>query len=194
LKLHDQFHRPTGILGHLVGWIMSTSNRERNQKTIELLELVPTDRVLEIGYGPGLAIASAAPRISAGVIVGIDHSTVMFAQARRRNAAAIRAGRVDLRLGGLELLPTLGPPFDKAFAVNAFGTQDEADRGVSAIKGVLRPGGLVAVTVSHGHGPSPVDPGADAMRAALERASFSDVRSVRLGVGAEASVCVLGIA
>ena len=50
-----QFGRPTGIVGRLVGLVMATrtSNRERNRRTIELLQIQPDDRVLEIGYGPG---------------------------------------------------------------------------------------------------------------------------------------------
>ena len=53
-----QFGRPTGFVGRLVGLVMATrvSNRERNRRTTELVEIQPGDRVLEIGYGRGLAI------------------------------------------------------------------------------------------------------------------------------------------
>jgi SAM-dependent methyltransferase len=51
-------------------------------------------------------------------VVGIDHSALMIEQARRRNRSAIEAGIVDLKLGGLDLLPQLGEVFDKVFSVN----------------------------------------------------------------------------
>ena len=42
----------------------------------------------------------------------------MVEQARRRNRAAIEVGLVELKLGGLELLPRFGEAFDKVFSVN----------------------------------------------------------------------------
>jgi ubiquinone/menaquinone biosynthesis C-methylase UbiE len=48
--------------------------------------------VLEIGFGPGYAVAQIASRLTSGEIVGIDHSEVMLKQAQRRNAGAIRLG------------------------------------------------------------------------------------------------------
>ena len=56
--LAGQFGNPHGPLGRLAGRIMATrgSNIERNRWTVDLLELKPHHRVLEVGYGPGLAI------------------------------------------------------------------------------------------------------------------------------------------
>src|SRR5262249_12503284 len=67
-----QFGRPTGLVGRLVGLVMAMrySNRERNRRTIELLDIQPDDRVLEIGFGPGLAIEMAARLARSGCVVG----------------------------------------------------------------------------------------------------------------------------
>ena len=48
----------------------------------------------ELGCGPGVAIAASSSRAARGLVVGVDHSEVMIRQARRRNAAAISAGRI----------------------------------------------------------------------------------------------------
>ncbi|MFI7439401.1 hypothetical protein [Nonomuraea indica] len=68
------------------------SNRERNIWAVSLLDVQPTDRVLEIGFGPGfgpgVAIAEFADRATRGHVFGIDHSQAMVRQAARRNAAA----------------------------------------------------------------------------------------------------------
>src|SRR5919109_227605 len=90
-----QFGDPRGAVGHLAGWVMAhrPSNRQRNRWVVSLLDVQPTDKVLEIGFGPGIAIAELAARATRGKVYGIDHSEVMVRQAGRRNAAAVRAGR-----------------------------------------------------------------------------------------------------
>ena len=58
----SQFKRPRGPLGRLAGWIMANrpSSRLRNTRTVDLLDLRLDDRILEEGYGPGLALRLAA--------------------------------------------------------------------------------------------------------------------------------------
>lgn len=123
------------------------SNRERNLATIRLLDVQAADRVLEIGFGPGLAIEAAAARATAGVVVGIDHSEVMLKQARKRNVRAIAAGRVTLQLSGVDALPVFGDPFDKVFAVNVFQFLKEPAKVLRAIADVMKPGATIALTV-----------------------------------------------
>jgi hypothetical protein len=50
-----QFVQPRGFAGRLVGWEMAMrrSNRKRNLWAVDLLEVRPTDCVLEIGFDPG---------------------------------------------------------------------------------------------------------------------------------------------
>jgi SAM-dependent methyltransferase len=102
---HDvigQGHHPPGCGRECcrLGDGASPPNRQRNRCVVSLLEVQPTDRVLEIGFGPGLAIAELSRRVGEeGHVYGIDPSEVMLQQATRRNAAAIAAGRVTLTLG-----------------------------------------------------------------------------------------------
>src|SRR5258706_13702521 len=93
-----------------------SASRRRNAWVITLLDVAPTDSVLEIGFGPGIAIREAAARATEGLVCGVDHSEVMLRQARRRNAGAIRAGRVDLRLATADRLPNFDAQFDKVLA------------------------------------------------------------------------------
>src|SRR5690349_3845682 len=116
-----QFGNPRGLAGRVVGWVMahSDSNRRRNPWAVGLLAVQPTDRVLEIGFGPGLAIAELARRATGGQVYGIDHSAVMLRQASRLNRAAIRAGRVHLMCAPVDRLPSFEEPFDALFTVNS---------------------------------------------------------------------------
>jgi SAM-dependent methyltransferase len=118
-RLQGYFIHPTGVGGSIAGWVMAhrSSNRRRNAWVVSLLDVQPRDRVLEIGFGPGVAIQHLAQRASKGLVCGIDSSAVMLRQARRRNAAAVSAGRVDLRLASVEQLPAFDEPFHKILSV-----------------------------------------------------------------------------
>src|SRR5262245_42259295 len=50
------FGRPKGLVGRLGGIVMAWSNRRIATRTVELLNIEPSDRVLEIGFGPGAGI------------------------------------------------------------------------------------------------------------------------------------------
>lgn len=122
-RVVSQFHRPRGAGGRLAGWVMAhrSSNRTRNAWVVSLLDVARTDRVLEIGFGPGIAIRESAAHATDGLVCGVDHSEVMLRQAQRRNAQVIRDGRADLRLATADHLPRFDTRFDKVLAVNSMG-------------------------------------------------------------------------
>jgi ubiquinone/menaquinone biosynthesis C-methylase UbiE len=142
-----QFGHPRAIGGHLAGWVMArrSSNRQRNRWVVSLLDVQPTDRVLEIGFGPGLAIAELSRRATRGMVYGIDHSEVMLKQATKRNAAAIRAQRVRLVQASSEQLPPFDEPLDAVFAVNSFGFWPEPTQRLIELRALLRPDGRIAI-------------------------------------------------
>lgn len=192
-----QFGRPSGPLGRLAGWAMAhrPSNRARIVWTLERLQIEPDHRVLELGFGPGYAISLVAPRLTAGCVIGLDHSAVMLAQARRRNAAWIADGRVQLVLGGLESLATLPPGFDRVFSANVLQFVPDRNDLWRQLLAILDSGGQVATTYQPRHRGATDD---DARRyaarlvAEMQTAGFVDCRieeNPRFGVLA---VCVLG--
>jgi SAM-dependent methyltransferase len=196
-KVIHQFHRPTGLAGQAAGWVMATrgSNRKRNRWAVDLLDVRPDDRVLEIGFGPGVAIAELARRAPRGLVCGIDHSEVMVRQATRRNAAAVGAGRVDLRLGSVARLPDDVEPFDKVLAVNNAMMWDDPAQRLRDLRALMRPGGRIAIALQpRGPGTS----GETADRAAVEiseqltTAGFSDLGVETLDLQPTKAVCVLG--
>ena len=143
-----QFRKPDGGMGQLAGWIMAhrRSNRRRNERTLELLDLQRHERVLEIGYGPGFAIKLASEAVTRGKVFGLDHSPTMFHQAQRRNAGSIAAGRVELLVGDILDPPIQLPHFDKIFSVNVVQFWPTPEATFAALKDVLKPGGCIATT------------------------------------------------
>jgi SAM-dependent methyltransferase len=142
-----QAHQPRGAAGSVSGWMFARrpSNRQRNRWAVSLLDVQPADRVLEIGFGPGVAVAALA-RAGAGHVYGIDHSAVMLRQASRRNAAAIRAGRVTLVNASVDQIPpTLDGSFDAILAVNSLAFWPAPAERLAELRRRLAPGGRVAV-------------------------------------------------
>lgn len=146
-KAVRQFGNPRGVTGRAVGWIMAHrgSNVQRNRWVVSLLDVQPTDRVLEIGFGPGIAIAALARRATRGQVYGIDHSAVMVGQAGRRNAAAVRAQRVHLVRAGVDRLPSFDEPLDAILAVNSVGFWPDPVQRLRELRRLLRPGGRIAL-------------------------------------------------
>jgi SAM-dependent methyltransferase len=142
-----QARHPRGAAGRVAAWEMAhrPSNRQRSRWVVSLLGVQPADKVLEIGFGPGLAIAELA-RAGAGHVYGIDHSGVMLRQASRRNAAAIRAGRVTLIRASVDQIPpACHGPFDAILAVNSLAFWPGPAERLAELRRRLAPGGRIAI-------------------------------------------------
>ncbi|MEW1845542.1 class I SAM-dependent methyltransferase [Nonomuraea angiospora] len=146
-RLVRQAHHPRGVVGWAMGQMFAhrPSNRRRNSWAVSLLDVRPTDRVLEIGFGPGIAIAEFARRATRGHVFGIDHSQAMVRQATRRNAAAVRAHRVHLMRASVEELPGFGDPLDAILAVNSVGFWPDPVARLRELRRLLRPEGRIAL-------------------------------------------------
>lgn len=142
-----QAHHPRGVVGWANGWMFALrpSNRQRNIWAVSLLDVQPTDRVLEIGFGPGVAIAEFAGRATQGHVFGIDHSQAMVRHAARRNAAVVRARRVHLAHASVEQLPSFGDPLDVILAVNSLGFWPDPVERLRELRRLLRPAGRIAL-------------------------------------------------
>ncbi len=165
------FGRPKGSLGRVGGIIMARMNRKVAAWAIDLLGVHPSDRVLEVGFGPGVGIQLLAESASSGRVVGVDHSKDMVGQATVRNAKAIKAGRVDLRQGSVERLPFEDESFNSALAVNSMQVWPDAVAGLREIRRVMKTGGRIVLAFTR-HSGQPKSGLTDALTAA----SFTGVR------------------
>ncbi len=190
-----QAHHPRGAAGSVTGWVFAhrPSNRQRNRWVVSLLGVQPADQVLEIGFGPGLAVAELA-RAGAAHVYGIDHSGVMLRQASRRNAAAVRAGRITLMRARVDQIPpALDSPFDVVLAVNSVGFWPAPAERLAELRRRLAPGGRIAIASQ------PRCPGAtaatsrgaaDELKNLLRSAGFTQIRTETLALNPPV-VCVL---
>ncbi len=141
----ENFAHPNGLLGRLVAWRLDISNREANEWTLSLLDLQPSDHVLEVGFGSGRTLKTAAGKLTAGFAAGVDSSPTMLNLARKLNARSIACGRVELKLGDIEALPYEANSFDKVYAVQVINYIANPLTGLKELQRITRPGGRVAL-------------------------------------------------
>jgi ubiquinone/menaquinone biosynthesis C-methylase UbiE len=124
---------------------MARMNRKCAAWVIDLLAVQPSDKMLEIGFGPGVGIQLLTSSASAGYVAGVDPSKEMVAQATTRNKKAIENSRVHLRHGSVASLPFANNTFDKALAINSMHVWPDAVAGLREMRRVIKPGGEVAL-------------------------------------------------
>jgi ubiquinone/menaquinone biosynthesis C-methylase UbiE len=145
--LDRQYRKPSGALGRKIGREMARDHLPENLWTITQLNPQPADYILEIGFGPGIAIEELLKHVTTGMVAGIDHSETMVAEASERNALAIKAGRADLRYGDAAELPFAEASFDKAFSIHAIYFWARPRQALRELRRVLKPGGLLVITM-----------------------------------------------
>jgi ubiquinone/menaquinone biosynthesis C-methylase UbiE len=196
-RIVGQFRRPSGPLGQVAGWIMTgrESNRRRNEWTVELVAPRDGETLLEIGSGPGYALARAAARAGRLDLTGLDHSATMVVQARRRLQREAPAGAWRLVEGGMERLDGWPERFDAIWSVNVVQFLPDLPRAFASIAAALAPGGRVVTTYQPRHrAPTREDAlrKAGEIAAAMRAAGFEGIRSEMLELKPVPAVAVAG--
>lgn len=191
-----QFGKPSGVLGWLVGWILANrpSNLERNRRTVDLLDIRPGERVLEIGCGPGVALQMILKTFPDVSCAGLDHSALMIEMACKRNRGDVRTGRLHLVLGGLEKLGYAGSGFHKAMMVNVSQFLAQRVAAFRSLRDAMVSGGRIAVTYQpRNFGATDADGRNEANKIAadLGDAGFTGLRIEAIPQKPVAAFCVL---
>src|SRR3954463_16775445 len=97
---------------------MASKPSERFVWAVDTLAPDPTDHVLEVGCGQGVAVSLVCQSLTSGRITAIDRSKKMIEIAARRNREHIAAGRAVLTTAALEKADFADERFDKVFAFN----------------------------------------------------------------------------
>ena len=143
--LTRMYGRPEGLPGRIGGAVMAWMNRAIAHSLIARLQIQPTDRILEVGFGPGVAIERLATLAPGGRVDGIDVSRQMLELATLRNTEAIQRRQVILHQGSVEAMPFDDGTFDVVLAINAMQVWPDVPGGLREIRRVLRPGGRLAL-------------------------------------------------
>ena len=116
---------------------------ERLRLAVARMNILPDDRVLEIGCGHGVAATLVCERLRSGHFTGVDRSRKMIDAATRRNAKYVAAGKAEFIVAKLEEADLGDRCFDKIFAVRVGLFYRDPGRARSLAERWLAPGGQV---------------------------------------------------
>jgi ubiquinone/menaquinone biosynthesis C-methylase UbiE len=143
----DRQHRaPSGLVGQIIGERMRRQHGPETDWSVELLQLQPTDRVLEIGFGAGRGLALAIAQAHQRCVTGVDLSPTMLCVAARRHRAAIARGQLILVRGDVVTLPFGEQRFDKLFSIHTFYFWTDPRAVCTQLVSMLAPGGRLVST------------------------------------------------
>ena len=157
---------------------------------VETLAVAPSDRLLEIGCGHGVAVSLVCDSLRGGWITAIDRSPAMIARAVRRNRAHVAAGRAVFEAVTLEDADFGDMRFDKVFAVNVRLFRTNAVEEAEALRRLLTPRGALYLFQHH---PTARRTHAvtDELTIALEGNGFAVRDVLTTGVGTASMACIL---
>ena len=192
---HHAHHRAfTGVFG-IVGALSMIRGREPDARlAAELVELQPTDTVVDIGCGPGSAVRYAASK--GATATGVDPAGIMLRTAR----LLTHDNKVKYREGKAESLPVPDESASVAWSIATVHHWHDVDEGLREVQRVLQPGGrFVAIekrTMPDAHGLAShgwSDAQAEVFATKLRDAGFVDVRVERDKQGRHIAMCVVAI-
>jgi ubiquinone/menaquinone biosynthesis C-methylase UbiE len=124
---------------------MAHETAGENAAAVGLLNLAPTDRVLEVGFGHGKTLTEITARVQYGFVAGADASPDMFRLASRSNRDAIARGMLVLKQVASHALPFQSQSFDKLLAVHTLYFWKHPHVELRECRRVLRDGGRMVL-------------------------------------------------
>ena len=119
---------------------------------VSRIPIRPTDRILEVGPGPGYFSVELARRIPQGHLELLDVQPEMLEKSRRKlEDARVRNVAFTVADAG-KPLPLAPASFDVAVLVTVLGEVGDPGVALDSLHSVLKPGGVLAI---HEHLPDP---------------------------------------
>jgi SAM-dependent methyltransferase len=189
-----QFAQPHGLLGRVIGAGMARGNAGLNRWVIQQAAehgRGEMRRIAELGPGPGIGLQEALRRFPDAQVWGVDLSPEMLAQSGKRNRADVTGGRLTLLHGGVARLAEVAP-LDAVMATHVLYFWHQPADELMAIRGCLRPGGLLALGYHLGHDMPPMARKQFPLLGHLLYESDEEVASLLMAAGFSAGYQVKG--
>lgn len=145
----SQFKKPGGLFGNFYSNLMAKGNRRNYDELMNELNIQPNDKILEIGYGPGIGIRLIIEKCNSCLIHGIDFSELMFRKASELNRQSILDKKVKLFLGDFLSFSIESNYYDKVFCLNVIYFWDKLHTPFQKIKSALNNNGIFCFYMAH---------------------------------------------
>jgi ubiquinone/menaquinone biosynthesis C-methylase UbiE len=145
----SQFKKPSVLFGSFASNIMMKNNQKNYDKLTKDLDIHTHEKLLEIGYGPGLGIEMVAKACSTCTVHGIDFSKLMYKQASKHNKSFIDSGIVQLQFGDFLKTPVISNNYDKIFCLNVIYFWNELKSPFEKVFSLLKEGGAFHIYMAN---------------------------------------------
>jgi ubiquinone/menaquinone biosynthesis C-methylase UbiE len=115
------------------------------QPVLELMELRPSHRVLDLGCGAGWATRLLASRVPQGVVVGVDISDAMVRQAQQASASF---SNITYVAASAEKIPWPSEFFDRVLSVESFYYYPDQHAALRELFRVMAPGARLFILIN----------------------------------------------
>ncbi|MGS2761563.1 class I SAM-dependent methyltransferase [Sinomicrobium sp. M5D2P9] len=139
-ELAAQLQCPNGETGITIGDRMFRTNGNMIRKTIDSMDILPCDRILEIGFGNGRHLETLYKKEPMVTYYGVDTSNLMVDRARANNISHVRDEMAVFRQTDGVQLPYDNAFFDIAFTVNTIYFWEHPEIQLREVHRVLAPG------------------------------------------------------
>ena len=145
IALLGQVRKPGRWVGRPFLWMMNVSHSPLTTWGLEQVGIGTDFVILDVGCGGGATVNRLAAIASDGKVCGIDYANGSIDVSRRKNAALIAAGRVDIRKASVSDLPFDPGTFNLVTAVETHYYWPDLAASMREIRRVLKPGGALII-------------------------------------------------
>ena len=124
---------------------MENHHSDITNQTLDVMDLQPGDRVLDLGCGTGWASRRMARVVTEGEVVGLDVADEML-----RRAEGVSTGLHNVRYvwGSAEKIPAPDNHFTKVLSVESFYYYADQGKALDELRRVLAPGGKLFILIN----------------------------------------------
>jgi len=132
---------------YALAWLVDNPIRRRYMgPVLDRVGIQPSERVLELGPGPGAFTVEAARRTEPdGTLVAVDIQPKMIADVKRKVQAAGLIN-VETHIASAYELPLDDGSIDRAFLVTVLPEIPDRQRALAELRRVLKPDGVLSIT------------------------------------------------
>jgi SAM-dependent methyltransferase len=145
-ELAHQLRQPNGVKGIEVADLMNETNKKMTFHSINHLNLIDNDNILELGHGNCGHLSKLLQLRKNLTYYGLETSDLMVKEAVRINEAYINRNQAFYHLYNGIKIPFSDNFFDKAFTVNTIYFWAEPELLISELYRILKPNGILNIT------------------------------------------------